>query len=88
MRISKQQWLYDKQDKVVDKLTSYVGLVTNLNMSVAEPWQVNYFNKSFNYLHLNKNKFFLPFLKILNYGIGGDYFPHYDFFLNVILTHL
>ena len=39
-RISKQRWIHQGHDKIVDYLTNLVGILTGLNMNHSEAWQV------------------------------------------------
>nr|CAD2192638.1 unnamed protein product [Meloidogyne enterolobii] len=54
-RISKNAWINEKSHAIVEQLYKRLRLMTNLNMTSAEPFQMG------------------------NYGIGGQYEPHFDF---------
>jgi hypothetical protein len=40
-RISKQQWISDSENKVIENFSKYIGVLTNQNVLYSEPWQVN-----------------------------------------------
>ena len=52
-RISKQQWVYQNEDKLVDNLSEFVGIVTGQNMNYSEAWQVNS-NATLSYSNFNR----------------------------------
>ena len=39
-RISETCWLYDEQNMFMNKLSEYVGEIIQVNVKIAEPWQV------------------------------------------------
>jgi len=39
-RISETTWVYDEHQKFTADLSKYIGYITNVNVSIAEPFQV------------------------------------------------
>jgi len=39
-RVSKQQWIYDSENKIIENFSKYMGDLTNQNVLYSEPWQI------------------------------------------------
>ena len=80
-RVSKKQWIYDPEDKIIESFSKYIGILTNQNVLYSEPWQIlNYGIGGKSIMNIKITFFFNLFILKL---IQGEYFPHHDFVKNV-----
>jgi prolyl 4-hydroxylase len=77
-RISKSGWLRDAEHPHLAHLSKLVNAVTKLSLTTAEEWQVCW-HRDWTRLLFSNQLFLFACSKIANYGIGGQYEPHFDF---------
>lgn len=77
-RVSKSAWLTNEDHKVIGRVCNRIEIVTGLSMVTAEELQVfvDIFNE-WKWIKMAKNN--IQCYQVANYGVGGQYEPHYDY---------
>ncbi|XP_028331385.1 prolyl 4-hydroxylase subunit alpha-1-like isoform X2 [Gouania willdenowi] len=78
-RVSKSAWLGAGEHPVVEKINQRIEDVTGLDVSTAEDLQVLLSFITLCWRNLQAPQLSLSMMQVANYGVGGQYEPHFDF---------